>query len=210
MLSSVSNQQPESAASVKTKSINITPKIGSIITFGNYNWRILNVQNDKALILTEEIIEKRPYNKKFKNVTWEECTLRKYLNGGFLDKFTKEQQGRIINIQVINRNNPWFGTKDGSDTTDEIFLLSLEEVKKYFGDSGQLMNKNQKNEFWIDDQYNSKRRAKYGNETDWWWLRSLGIAGHLAAGVGSGGRVSVSGDGISNDGGVRPALWLNL
>jgi ankyrin repeat protein len=64
--------------------------IGATIAFGNYKWRILDVQGGRALILTEDIIEKRRYNEKDEFVTWKTCTLRKYLNGEFLQKFTSE------------------------------------------------------------------------------------------------------------------------
>lgn len=34
-------------------------KIGSSLTFGGYNWRVLGLQNNRALIITEDIIEQR-------------------------------------------------------------------------------------------------------------------------------------------------------
>jgi len=34
------------------------PDVGSIIQFGNHNWRVLDVQGDKALILSEGVMEK--------------------------------------------------------------------------------------------------------------------------------------------------------
>jgi len=184
-------------------------RIGDIIPFGDYDWRVLNVQNNKALILSENIIEKHAYNSRFWYVTWGECTLRRYLHVEFLQKFTSEQQKRIEETLIINSNNPWFGTKGGNDTKDKIFLLSIEEVVKYFGDSEQLKIKNPKNE--IDDQYNSKRITRFGNEAWWWWLRSPGGGSRSAAIVGHVGYVDVFGFSVcSNDGGVRPALWLNL
>ena len=70
---------------------------------------------------------------------------------------------------MTNDDNPWYGTRGGNTTTDKIFLLSLEEVVKFFGDSGDL--KNRKGWYWengnfvlkdgqgyaINDQYNSTR-----------------------------------------------------
>ena len=114
--------------SIPNSGIKITPKISSIIPFGPYEWRVLDVQDGKALIITENVIEERKYNEESKDVTWETCTLRKYLNGGFLRKLTGEQQRRIAETRVINENNPQYGTKGGNDTSDRIFLLSLEEV----------------------------------------------------------------------------------
>jgi len=120
------------------------PKIGSIIPFGNYKWRVLDVQDGNALIITEDVIEERPYNEENEGVTWRTCDLRKYLNNEFLRKFTKEQQGRIVEKKIPNPDNLWYGTKGGRDTRDKVFLLSLEEVDKYFGNSGDYLNKRRK------------------------------------------------------------------
>ncbi|MEG0774237.1 DUF6273 domain-containing protein, partial [Clostridium sp.] len=62
-------------------------KIGSTLSFGSYNWRVLDIQNNVALIITEEIIDQRPYHNAYKDITWADCGLRKYLNGEFYDKF---------------------------------------------------------------------------------------------------------------------------
>ncbi|MCL1941737.1 MAG: DUF6273 domain-containing protein, partial [Synergistaceae bacterium] len=93
-----------------------------------------------------------------------------------------------------------------------IFLLSLEEVARYFGDSGQLKKRPSSNTYYINDQYNSARIAKdaSGNAL-WWWLRSPGNYSVLAASVHYDGLVFIIGDYVLLDhGGVRPALWINL
>ena len=117
-------------------------KIGSIISFGDYNWRVLDIQNNAALVITEEIIEQRAYHDAYKDITWADCALRKYLNGEFYDKFNVTDKSRIIPVINKNPDNQWYGSKGGEDTQDSIFLLSLEEVCKYFGDSrSKLQNR---------------------------------------------------------------------
>ena len=37
-------------------------QIGDKIRFGRYDWRVLDIQNDMALIITDEIIEQRVYH----------------------------------------------------------------------------------------------------------------------------------------------------
>ncbi|MGG6312417.1 DUF6273 domain-containing protein [Paenibacillus macerans] len=56
-------------------------KIDSILSFGGYNWRVLDTQSNAALIITEDIIEQRAYHDAYKDITWADCALRKYLNG---------------------------------------------------------------------------------------------------------------------------------
>jgi hypothetical protein len=188
-----------------------------IVTFGAFggkplNWRVLDVdmQEGRALLLTEDIIEKRPYHSgNTTKITWEECALREYLNGAFLNNFGSGKS-RIAQTKNDNPDNQWSGTKGGNSTTDRVFLLSIGEAVNYFGDSGQL-KKRPKNSWWIDDQHNSKRIAKYENQAWGWWLRSPGSYSYRAASVDTDGNLYVNGyDTLSREGGVRPALWLNL
>ena len=196
-------------------------KPGEPYRFGSYDWRVLDVQDDKVLLLAEDILEKRKYNEKNTNVTWDKCTLRDYLNGVFYESFGDDKK-RIAPTLNENPTNPWYGTDGGKPTTDKIFLLSIAEVIKYFGDSGDLAAR--KGWYWkdgkyelrdgkgysINDQYNSNRVAKFNNEWSWWWLRSPGGSQSSAAGVDFGGYVSLGGNDVLHEGGVRPALWLNL
>ena len=152
----------------------LTPKI---IPFGGYDWRILDEQNGKALILSEKIIEKRAYHSSYSDITWENCTLRSYLNGEFYNSFSPKDRLRIAG---------------GIATTDRIFLLSIDEVQRYLsGDNARI--------------------AKDASGTaSWWWLRSPGRYGDFAAIVDDDGGLGVNGGVDRDDGGVRPALWLNL
>ena len=186
----------------------------NIIEFGNYNWRVLDVQDSYALIITENIIESRLYHNTVEVVTWETSDIRAYLNGEFLNSFSEECRARIRETNVVNNNNPWFGTDGGNDTIDRIFLLSLEEVVRYFGDSGQLQNRPHRNPWWIDDRYNSARAARdTSGLASWWWLRTPGDLDN-ATRIASRGRVAVGSYAVRADwnglGGVRPALWLRL
>ena len=100
-----------------------------------------------------------------------------------------------------------------------IFLLSLEEVVKYFGDSGQLKSRNKnpgwdwtKEEYlpWSDDRYNHERCAVGDTgKICWWRLRSPGarsyntaaIFGNAGDGFDAGGGISFSGgEYLSDDG----------
>lgn len=182
------------------------------VQFGGYTWRVLDMREDRALLLSEAILELRPYHKAYTDITWEQCDLRAYLNGAFLGKFSSEDQARIAPVALGNPDNPWFGIEGGGDTTDRIFLLSLEEVVQYFGDSGLLKNR-PKDTYGIDDEYNGDRIAKFGSDPEWWWLRSPGCSVRDAAGIHDDGVICVLGDDVNNEidpCGVRPALWLNL
>jgi len=200
------------------------PGVGDIIQFGEWDWRVLDIQNDRALIITKNVIERRPYNVDFaEDVTWETSSLREYLNGTFLQRFTEEELGRIVEAEINNPDNLWYGTSGGESTIDKVFLLSLEEADRYFGDSGDYRNRrrmvydsNLKSwapinyGFAFTNTYDSDRTAKYDSHISEWWLRSPGRASFRAANVNTGGEVIVSGKAAISVAGVRPALWLNL
>jgi len=198
-----------------------TPEVGDIIQFGEWDWRVLDVQDGRALIITENAIDRRPYHEHREDISWETSCLREHLNGEFLESFTAIERERIEEISVLNTDNLWYETTGGNDTIDKVFLLSLEEVVKYFGDSGQLQDRPE-GRHWIYDEYNSARIVMIvvNDEDDdgednevalWWWLRSPGYYSYRAAFVYADGRINVGGNYVNYyGGGVRPALWLNL
>ena len=184
------------------------PKPGSTYHFGPYDWQVLKVESNRTLLIAKDIIKKHPYNTEFAGVTWETCTLRGWLNDVFLATFSEKDRNRIANTH--NQDNQWFGIKGGNSTKDKVFLLSIAEVVECFWDSGQLKNKNPKSKFWIDDNYNDKRKAEFDNNGFWWWLRSPGYSPFNATYIDDDGFVILYGRIIDFEGGLRSALWLNL
>ena len=196
--------------------------IGNTMKFGGYDWRVLDVQNGQALLLSDKVIESRRYHSNDVTTTWAKCELRGYLNGAFYNSFGQEKS-RIIETPISNPSNLWYGTDGGSSTHDKVFLLSLEEVDKYFGNSGDYVNKRRKkyeNGKYVaaaggwafsNENDNSRIATDASGKACWWWLRSPGNYGIAAAGVTDVGSVYVRGLRVSfASGGVRPALWLNL
>jgi hypothetical protein len=186
--------------------------VGDIVEFGGYEWRVLDVSGGKTLLLCESVLERRAYHGESIDITWAECDLRAYLNGEFYDKFSADDKARIALTRNSNKDNQWFGTSGGSDTDDYIFNLSVEEVVKYFGDSGQLSKRPERNPNEIDDQYNEARKAYRTNgDVSQWWLRSPGYFTSGAANIGKDGNIEfVSGCGVTNrDPRIRPAMWVN-
>jgi len=199
-------------------------QVGDKIQFGSYEWQVLEIQNNKALIITEYIIEQRPYHDAYKDITWADCSLRKYLNGEFYNKFSEAEKSKIIPVLNKNPDNQWYGSKGGVDTQDSIFLLSIEEaVCQYFGDSSSLLyNKGKNQRYWFErkDDNNSRRIARLEGKdwTTWWWLRSPGRVSVKAVYIHGNGDIGIQGNNILKGniadgfcaGGVRPALWLKL
>lgn len=200
-------------------------QVGDKILFGNYDWQVLDIQNDRALIITENIIEQRPYHNAYVGITWADCSLRKYLNGEFYDRFNKDDKSRICPVINKNPDNQWYGIKGGEDTRDRIFLLSIEEVVcKYFGDSSsKLYNPGKNQRYWFQrkDENNGRRIARLEANKEqiwWWWIRTPGRVNVKAVYIHGDGNIGIQGNNILKGniadgkctGGVRPALWLKL
>jgi len=190
-------------------------QVGEIIAFDRFNWRILDVQDNMALIITEEIVEQRAYHSKYKDTIWPDCEVRNYLNGEFYDRFDETNKSRILETAIKNMDNPWYGTKAGNESQDKIFLLSLDEVCRYFGDSTEKLYNRGNNRYWKkNDENNRKRLARFAaaHSCWWWWLRSPGRHNRLAAYVhGTDGCVGVNGNNVTNGGGgIRPAMWIKI
>lgn len=174
-------------------------QIGDIIKFGNYEnkeieWYVIGKKNNKILVITKDSIKYKEYNDWVSDVTWETCTLRKWLNNEFYNSaFSKNQKSLIETTNVVNNDNMEYGTKGGNNTKDKVFLLSVDEVYEYF----------------TFDEYFIREEA--GRSYYPWWLRSPGYYQYNAAWVGSDGNVGESGrPAYLERYGVRPVLWINL
>jgi len=183
-------------------------EIGDIVEFGAYDWRVLDLDGNYALILTENIITRRD---DLGGLTWESSSVRRYLNGHFYNEFLSEERVRIREVRLTNNNNQWFNRYAGINTVDKIFLLSIEEVVMYFGDSLLLQNKPSLDASHISDAFNNMRIAQHADtgENVAWRLRSPGD-GRFFSAVSQDGSINMAGYFSALDIGVRPALWLNL
>lgn len=197
---------------------------GSLVDFGHYEqdndlsngmesiqWLILDRIGEQILLLSSAALEAKPYHtESFDAVTWEESTLREWMNGYFYHTaFDQTEQKIISSVRNRNPDQSAVGTKGGADTLDRVFLLSESEAKIYFGNE-------------IDqDMIGTARATEYVShqdiETDeqghvCWWLRSPGVYPYSAQFVDQEGKIYISGayTDIDYQFAVRPAIWLDL
>lgn len=190
---------------------------GDIVRFGRYSqdgdepepirWIVLGFDHEgKALLLSEMILDCRPYHEKEENVTWGYSSLRAWLNYDFLPAaFTREEGKRIATVRVNNPPNLTYQTGGGNPSNDKVFCLSINEAKKYF--SGDRDRKGDPTAF-------AKKNGAYENDITGrgqWWLRSPGITNEFAASVDEAGGISPMGDPVCiEENGVRPAIFVDL
>lgn len=199
-------------------------KAGDIIKFGTYSqdrnkytnneeieWIVLEVSDGKAFIVSRKILDNQRYNNSRINVTWETCSLRQWLNNDFFSAaFSDAEKQLISSTTVLASGNYKNNTDPGNNTTDKIFLLSIDELNKYFPNKS---DKTCQPTYYAQDQGASPAPA---NGNCQWLLRSPGSNQSLVSyidGVGSiigGPESSLDGGYVDNKSGIRPAMWIEV
>ncbi len=191
--------------------------IGSTVKFGYYEqdnntsngkeeieWKVLAIEGNKALITSEYALDCQRYMYTT-GTTWEECTLRTWLNEIFYNAaFGTDHQKMIVNFTVTADRNPRYSTSPGKNTTDKVFLLSITEINRYFSSDSARQCRGTAYCY-------ARGTYKADNGNCCWWLRSPGSSSGNAAFVDTDGSVYGNGRSVSYANlAVRPALWINL
>ena len=163
--------------------IKIAPS--SVINYGGLDCIVLDVEQDKILVLAKESIGNMPFDEGNSN-NFPKGTLCKYLNGEFIKKLKANGADTSALIPTTIDLTSDDGLKDYGETTQKIFLLTCDMYRKY--------------------------RSVIPNLDDWWWLataystESNGYALY-ARNVDSDGSLNYN---IAYNGsnGVRPAFYL--
>ena len=163
----------------------------SKVTFGDYTWLVVNVEKNRALLMTNDIAGERAYNDDATSITWEESTMRSYLNGEFYQQFSPADKAKILETALTNPDNERYGTAGGNDTKDYVFLLSVDEVNQFL------------------PQSHHKDIQRY------WRLRTPGATDNTVAYVDYASNdnyaeVQLHGREATIVSGFRPALYINL
>ncbi|WP_026836071.1 DUF6273 domain-containing protein [Eubacterium xylanophilum] len=178
-------------------------------------WIVLQNRGNEMLVFSKNIIDYRPYNpgKLSRDIKWENCDLRRYLNSDFInDTFSKEEQAKIKEVSL-----------QSSGTFDKVFCLNESEVHEFLHDERFLHyaypTQYVKEKFFPDFPAGFVELESLGCEgsiageprlcTGDWWLREEKYLKADAWCTWS------QGDEInrlyqSAVAGVRPALWIKL
>lgn len=163
--------------------IKIAPS--SVISYGGLDCIVLDVEQDKILVLAKESIGNMPFDEGNSN-NFPKGTLCKYLNGEFIKTLKANGADTSALIPTTIDLTSDDGLKDYGETTQKIFLLTCDMYRKY--------------------------RSIIPNLDDWWWLataystESNGYA-YRARIVYSGGGLLIN-SAYGGYGGVRPAFYL--
>lgn len=183
---------------------------GDYITLGRYEqdgdlsngeeqieWLVLDIQGGKALVISKHVLTV----KKFANdlaAWWETSDLRDWLNKDFYYSTFSISEKNCIDIVSISNANGTYGDFSSGDreTMDLVFLLSIEEVNKYFGDAR------------CTSTVASANNGDVGYHS--WLLRTPGDDLTRVAFVDWDGSINNFGYAVDSYRGVRPAMWIDL
>ena len=200
-----------------------TAKVGDYVKFGKYEqdnnidngkeeieWLVLDKQDNKVLVISKYALDCKPYNTSPLDVTWETCTLRKWLNGYFIDSaFSDYEKAIIPTVTVLADKNPEYSTNPGNATEDQVFLLSVTEAYKYFSSAKATQC--------TPTTYAVAKGFKKDKDTgrSFHWLRSPGEEADWAACIGYNSNDTIErfdrqASVNDSNGAVRPALWIDL
>ena len=195
-------------------------QIGDIITFGCYEqdnvrddnleplkWRVLDKQDGKLFIITEQAVEMLPYF----GIYWKHSHIGGWLNYSFIMDFTAEEKAMIVKSSVSADAHPDRPETDqGSATKHGVYLLSVDEVLKYFPEPEDRVC--YATEYL---QYESENTSHLtGLESDGrcaWWLRTAldnFSSGALIADIDGNGGVGWATHNCRLA--LRPVCWIQL
>ena len=193
---------------------------GDIVAFGRYEqdndlsdgaepieWEVLPAENGEMLLISRYGLDALPYHAEFAEITWADCTLREWLNGTFFEEaFSDEEKAKIVEVLNENPDNPEIGTDGGADTADRVFLLSIDEVLRFFPDKSSRI---------CEATGFAKQRGALidpvNDQKSYWWLRSPGYSPCSASIVYSNGLLYMYGSNAANASRmVRPVIRVRM
>ena len=111
---------------------------GDVIEFGTalierdtkLEWIVLECQNDRALLISKNIIEYRNFHSKTKtNIEWQNSDICAWLNNDFYNgAFSEEEKAKVLEYEIQTKN---YGSETSDSTQNRVFLFNIQEVKKY-------------------------------------------------------------------------------
>lgn len=184
-----------------------TSEIGDILTFGKYaqdnsrsnrnekiEWVIVDKVDGALLLVSVKVLDSRPYNTSRTSVTWEDCSLRRWLNNDFLNwGFSLEEQALIQDI-----------SDDKYSTSDKVFLLDGDNYLMYEYGDGELRR-------CFPTEFAKSKGVFYSNnEGTCWWLLRWPDSTDIVPIVDSDGNYYYDGCYVDEKMGIRPAMWIKL
>ena len=106
-------------------------QVGDVVAFGRYTWYVTDKKDGVCTLLCQGPVAEMQYNESKTDVTWENCTLRRWLNEDFYNsKFSEGEKAAIITTHnTFVEDDTRYEMDCGNDTDDKVYLFTYSESK---------------------------------------------------------------------------------
>lgn len=208
-------------------------KVGDSVIFGKYEqdnaggknseikedngpedieWLVIGSYKNQLLLMSKYCLDAKAFNDEYVAITWENSTLRKWLNSEFLKAAFSAEEQKMIMLKNLENPNTTFANVSipgGHNTKDKVFLLSYAEANVYANTKALSIAQ--------PTAYAIANGAYINSATNncWWWLRSPGPknlnAAHANITEEMDDLYSVLGVQVDKaNHAVRPCIWVDL
>ena len=156
-------------------------EVEDVVAFGRYTWYVTDKTDGICTLLCQGCVANRAYNDEKTDITWENCTLRRWLNEDFYNsKFSAGEKAAIAATHnTFTADDAPYEVDCGNDTDDNVYLFTYSESKTVSDDLRGC-----------------------GSE---WWLRSPGKRQNEAVYI-LGKSANLMGNEVHRSMGVRPVI----
>ena len=170
---------------------------------------MLDRDGDKVLLISKYALDYQSFMPFYEPVTehytWEGCSLRRWLNGTFLNAaFSADERQRLLTTTVITSPGSLHRSDGPITTEDRVFLLSNTEVYAYF--ANEAATAAEYTAYALSENPWPGNAATPGPAD--WWLRTTDGYDH-PDGVYADGRVGEGARAYEGEY-VRPAIWITV
>ena len=174
---------------------------------------IRDEEKKEVMLLSKYILSAKYYNESGDNCTWEDSSLREYLNSDFYEYSFREEEKEYIKTTVNqNYDNVYneYEMSGGNDTEDKVFCLSIEDIKRVLKtDEVDYLELKILSAKTLKDYDSSENEVLVFDDYSFYWLRTPGHYQNTASVIDPDGSINYYGYPVDSKGfGVRPVIWV--
>lgn len=188
---------------------------GDTFSFGRYEqdgdiengpeeivWTVLQNRNGQVFAMSKYGLEHKYFNDVDEAVTWENCSLRQWLNNDFYDTaFNDSEKMLITETELSNPDNPYYFTEGGEATIDKVSLIPGGRAERLTMDITVCFPTPHAIENGVYADYETGRCEC--------WTRLPGIRENTSSIINTGGYADTIGYNVTSTGvAVRPCIYI--
>lgn len=208
-------QEPSQTASQQVPVTIEVPSLrpGDVIQLGSYEqdnnlnngaepieWIMLYEEEGNYMLLSKYALDAKPYDQSGKCSSWEDCSLRSWLNGSFYDSAFSAAEKKIIQTSKSLNDNVFLLGYNSSGESGVTYFLKSDSARACYATSYAIANG-----AWVTKD----------NGHSPWWLRNIdGSNAYMVKSTGEIGSNVMTNGAIAEDieghtlVTIRPAIWI--